>query len=175
MSVIYSWVSQPQNAIVSEQNLQDNSHFCASRESKQNNEMVHLCGVYVVINVVKCYVSTCYFLSVQGYYTIQCHLITTAITNNTNIDGLVQDCSNSIVNALELLQSCTKPSISCWRVYSASHKLCTQFIVLVFLWVYFRSWLIHVIHLLIYSYYSFTEAVSTYICSMCTFPSVAYH
>ena len=23
-------------------------------------------------------------------------------------DGLVQDCSNSIVNALELLQSCTK-------------------------------------------------------------------
>ena len=28
----------------------------------------------------------------------------------TNIDGLVQDCSNSIANALELLQSCTKPS-----------------------------------------------------------------
>ena len=29
------------------------------------------------------------------------------------IDGLVQDCSNSIANALELLQSCTKPSICC--------------------------------------------------------------
>ena len=28
------------------------------------------------------------------------------------IDGLVQDCSNSIANALELLQSCTKPSIT---------------------------------------------------------------
>ena len=27
-------------------------------------------------------------------------------------DGLVQDCSNSIANALELLQSCTKPTIS---------------------------------------------------------------
>ena len=27
------------------------------------------------------------------------------------IDGLVQDCGNSIANALELLQSCTKPSI----------------------------------------------------------------
>ena len=26
------------------------------------------------------------------------------------IDGLVQDCSNSIANALELLQSCTKLS-----------------------------------------------------------------
>ena len=25
------------------------------------------------------------------------------------IDGLVQDCSNSIANPLELLQSCTKP------------------------------------------------------------------
>ena len=28
-----------------------------------------------------------------------------------DIDGLVKDCSNSIANALELLQSCTKPSI----------------------------------------------------------------
>ena len=28
-----------------------------------------------------------------------------------NIDGFVQDCSNSIANALELLQSCTEPSI----------------------------------------------------------------
>ena len=29
-----------------------------------------------------------------------------------DIDCLVQDCSNSIANALELLQSCTKPLIS---------------------------------------------------------------
>ena len=28
-----------------------------------------------------------------------------------HIDGLVQDCSNSIANALELLQSCTEPLI----------------------------------------------------------------
>ena len=27
------------------------------------------------------------------------------------IDGLLQDCSHSIANALRLLQSCTKPSI----------------------------------------------------------------
>ena len=32
-------------------------------------------------------------------------------TTEVNIDGLVQDCSNFIANALELLQSCTKPSI----------------------------------------------------------------
>ena len=31
---------------------------------------------------------------------------------NVHINGLVQDCSNSIANALELLQSCTKLSIS---------------------------------------------------------------
>ena len=33
-----------------------------------------------------------------------------------NIDGLVQDCSNSIANALELVQSCTEPSTcSCFH------------------------------------------------------------
>ena len=32
-----------------------------------------------------------------------------------NIGGLVQDCSNSIAKALELLQSCTNPSI-CTRL-----------------------------------------------------------
>ena len=31
---------------------------------------------------------------------------------NVHIDGLVQDCSNSSALAMELLQSCTKPSIS---------------------------------------------------------------
>ena len=30
---------------------------------------------------------------------------------NLDIEGLAQDCSNSIANALELLQSCTKPLI----------------------------------------------------------------
>ena len=30
-----------------------------------------------------------------------------------NIDGFLQDCNISIANALELLQSCTKPSIWC--------------------------------------------------------------
>ena len=32
-----------------------------------------------------------------------------------HIDGLVQDCSNSIADALELLQSCTKPSLCCYH------------------------------------------------------------
>ena len=32
-------------------------------------------------------------------------------SKKSDIDDLVPDCSNSIANALELLQSCTKPSI----------------------------------------------------------------
>ena len=32
-------------------------------------------------------------------------------TSSVYIDGLAQDCSNSITNALELLQFCSKPSI----------------------------------------------------------------
>ena len=37
-----------------------------------------------------------------------------------HIDGLVQDCSNSIANTLQLLQSCTKPSI-----YGTYWTMCT--------------------------------------------------
>ena len=38
------------------------------------------------------------------------------------VDGLVQDCSNSIANALELLQSCTMPSM--WYLnYNARNNL----------------------------------------------------
>ena len=36
------------------------------------------------------------------------------------LEGLVQDCSNSIANALELLQSCTEPSI--WPILFASRN-----------------------------------------------------
>ena len=33
------------------------------------------------------------------------------MANNHHMEGWVQNCSNSIANALELLESCTKPSI----------------------------------------------------------------
>ena len=33
----------------------------------------------------------------------------TNLTGHYHIDGLVQDCNNSIANAQELLQYCTKP------------------------------------------------------------------
>ena len=42
----------------------------------------------------------------------------TTISSKDYVDGLVQDCSNPIANTLELLQSCTKPSI-----YVNDHRL----------------------------------------------------
>ena len=48
------------------------------------------------------------FSIIQSYYD---KIWMSSIDFHCNIDGLVQDCSNSIANALELLQSCTKPSI----------------------------------------------------------------
>ena len=35
----------------------------------------------------------------------------TSIMMETHIDGLAQDCNNSSVLAMELLQSCAKPSL----------------------------------------------------------------
>ena len=48
---------------------------------------------------------------------ICCVLIRCAVgvLSINDMDGLVQDCSNSIANTLELLQSCTKPSTLCFR------------------------------------------------------------
>ena len=34
---------------------------------------------------------------------------------HVHVDGFVQDCGNSIVLAMELLQPCTKPSMYCYR------------------------------------------------------------
>ena len=46
----------------------------------------------------------------MGYFTLVAITVTTNLVPY-NIDGLVQDCINSIAITLELLQSCTKPSI----------------------------------------------------------------
>ena len=44
----------------------------------------------------------------RSKYSVVCRFLK---ERRKHINGLVQDCSNSIANALELLQSCTKPSI----------------------------------------------------------------
>ena len=43
-----------------------------------------------------------------------------------HIDGLVQDCGNPSVLAMELLQSCTKPSICDWHHTTSSFYLLTN-------------------------------------------------
>ena len=54
-------------------------------------------------------------LFVESYIELSDQIImistNTKIDKENDIDGLVQDCSNSIANALELLQSYTKPSV----------------------------------------------------------------
>ena len=70
------------------------------------------------------------FLSVFSQYNI--NTFNTIWYNTTwHISGLGQDYSNSIANALELLQSCTKPSIQCFSgygiTYSISQEICTRF------------------------------------------------
>ena len=60
------------------------------------------------------------------------------------IDGLVQDCSNSIANALESLQSCAKPSIC--SLLSVQFGQCVADMVLLltmaeqFMWVLPYTW-----------------------------------
>ena len=43
-----------------------------------------------------------------------------------HVDGLVQDCSNSSVLAMELLQSCTKPSM---LYFTLNYLLCKNFVI----------------------------------------------
>ena len=50
---------------------------------------------------------------------MKCH--DTFVANH--IDGSVQNCSNSIANALELLHLCTKPSISGHYIYSKTKSI----------------------------------------------------
>ena len=41
------------------------------------------------------------------------------------LEGLVQDCSSSIPNALGLLQSCTKPSTDTYDIYMGQYNVTT--------------------------------------------------
>ena len=51
------------------------------------------------------------------------------------IDGLVQDCSNSSALAMELLQSCTKPSIYAFMI----QMFCFYFIMFVVIYKNIKS------------------------------------
>ena len=59
-------------------------------------------GLWVLLKVLNL------FQDFPPDYTMHCYTFDNAIPQ---IDGVVQDCSISIANALEILQSCTIPSI----------------------------------------------------------------
>ena len=62
------------------------------------------------------------FVNPRPPLNFTCHFYvdsSSAQTGNNNIDGLVQDCSNAITNALETLHFCTKPSI--WKLSKYKH------------------------------------------------------
>ena len=61
------------------------------------------------------------FTLVKQVLILSCYDKTEPLTY-AYIDGLVQDCSNSISNALELLQSCTKPSICSIWIPKRNHR-----------------------------------------------------
>ena len=70
---------------------------------------MHIWGYTVIFLIHLKLVYEIYILSSISLFNeddMSCH-----ITVVDDIDGLVQDCSNSTANALELMQSCTKPSI----------------------------------------------------------------
>ena len=84
--------------------------FC----NKSNNiKHVRLLSVYIIKSK-----------SVQKWFLQNFHdeLTVKPMVECYYVNGLLQDCSNSIANALELLQSCTKPSLSSPSVGKESHE-----------------------------------------------------
>ena len=110
--------------------------FTISSKSALVQLMVWLLSAYQVTShcIHRCW-TTCHSLRPCGV-TAQCsswplHAIYLQMYHNDqNISGrtnsLAQDCGNSIANALELLQSCIKPSIRItvfWPPYGMTHHL----------------------------------------------------
>ena len=55
-----------------------------------------------------------------------CHYYYWKVKIHCHLEGLVQDCSNSSANALELLQSCTKPCVLCGKSTLGQRWLCAN-------------------------------------------------
>ena len=69
---------------------------------------------YMLVNWVIAGTDTGILPDGTKHYLNWCGSIMDEVAWHSYSDGLVQDCSNPIANALELLQSCTKPSI--WSI-----------------------------------------------------------
>ena len=56
------------------------------------------------------------------------HSLNPSLSVNTQIDGLVQDCSISIVNALKIIQYCSKPSKSIEKMTKRTKEILSAII-----------------------------------------------
>ena len=74
-------------------------------------ELLQLCTKPLI------YINFVYFL-IWDYTPEKCHYFLPNWRHLRHFNGLVQDCSNSIANAMELLQSCAKPPLCINIVYS---------------------------------------------------------
>ena len=95
-----------------------------SRDSQDTNADTNLSVEYIgkVSNSSAGNFSTCRGMKEETSCNFSTHKLMWLMIQ---IDDLVQDCSISIVNALEILQSCTKPSKSS-SYYKLSRTQCTK-------------------------------------------------
>ena len=115
--------------------IYQSNHIFAQCGSKCNFDFFAvLVGISYVLNLEK-YETLCGYLCEWFRGSIQhlrCHdviLLNRGRQLNIYVDGLAQDCSNSIANALKLLQSCTKPSVhsSGWHFLLCSVRVHRQY------------------------------------------------
>ena len=86
---------------------------------------------------------------------------TVGINRNKYVDGSALDCSNSIADALELLQSCTKPLIWCVDEGMMTKLLFYScYFVFTFFYIYINNYyVVKQLYLL-----CFTVALHVYVC-----------
>ena len=97
-------------------NVTTNSTQRVYNPNQKNEKQKGIQSPDLMLKLIDIAVMRFYYLIINAMQTHA--LIIKDKYSHGNVEGLVQDCSNSIVNALELLQSCTKPSMSSLPVAS---------------------------------------------------------
>ena len=84
-------------------------HWCWIDDKSLSDQLWSSLPTHVCVSQPRWLHTKCLtYLCSSKYTSTQCYK-----NAHAHIEGLAQDCNNSIANALELLQSCAKPSICC--------------------------------------------------------------
>ena len=101
-----------------------NVYCCVQLSVWQKPTVYMIWGIDVPPDHTNCTIVSSIYNSIRRYITAQnLGLFDLQGSDNSYIDGLWQDCSISIVNALEILQPCTKPSICMNLRYKMSYLI----------------------------------------------------